>query len=90
MKAIVIKVCNKKESKHGGDYILSIFKNIDENSNGEEYPFYCYLENENSSRFLKYLKPQAIFENIQVITWKNKKVISGNSNFIFIGIRHEK
>ena len=88
MKGIVLNVGKQKRSFHGGIYIRALFKDISENSKGEKYLFDCYLEHSRSARFLPCLKEQAIFDNLDVIDYKGKKVVSGNSNFQYLGQRH--
>ena len=88
MKAIITKVQTIKSSKHGGKYIRAFFKDISIGSQEIQYSFDCYLSHTNSARFLPYLKCQAMFDNINIIEWNGKKVVNGNCNFQYIGMRH--
>lgn len=87
MKAIIIKVSNERKSRHGGIYKRAIFKNISDDSKGEQFIFDCYYEHTKSRRFLPYLKNQAIFDNLNTIEYNNKTVINGNCNFTYLGQR---
>lgn len=88
MKGVVSIVEKQKKSKHGGIYIRAIIKDITQGVKGMNYTFDCYLQNTKSARFLPYLKPQAIFDNLDIINWKGRNVVSGNSQFIYLGQRH--
>lgn len=90
MKAIVLSVSAPKDSKHGGKYVRALFKDISEkNCTFKTFSFFCYLEHDRSSRFFPYLKPQAIFENLSIFDKDGAKFIDGNSNFTYLGQRHE-
>jgi hypothetical protein len=88
MKAIIVKVQSIKTSRHGGKYQRAIFKDITLDSIEKEYTFDCYHNHTASARFIPYLKEQAMFDNVDVIEYNGKKVISGNSNFKYLGQRH--
>lgn len=89
MKGLIVKVGPLQSSFHGGLYKRVLVKNIDKGSKEEAYIFDCYLNHSKSSRFLPYLKPQAILDNLSIIQWNNKKVIDGNSDFKYLGQRHD-
>lgn len=82
MKAIVLKVDPPKQSRHGGVFQRSVFKDLD---TGKEYIFDCYHNHSQSKRFLPYLKPQAIFDNLNIV---RDKFINGCCDFIYLGQRH--
>jgi len=84
MKAIIVKVGEKKKSMHGGIYQRCVFKDLND---GKQYIFDCYHNHEKSARFIPYLKEQNILDNLTVI---DGKYINGYSNFTFLKNRHER
>lgn len=81
MKAILIKFSERKLSKHGGYYVRCHFKSIPDN---KSLLLDVYENHAASKRFMPYIKKQAIFDNLNIF---KKNIISGNSNFTFIGIK---
>lgn len=84
MKVIVIKVGEKKISKHGGSYRRVIFRGVEDN---KSYFLDVYDSHTLSRRWIPFIKSQAVFDNVSIF---KDNIISGNSNFRYIGQRHEK
>ncbi len=83
MKAIITKINPPKISKYGGEYHRVFFKSFKDE---KTYILDVYPSHYASKRFVPYIKEQAVFHGLEIYIGK---FISGNSNFTFIGIRHE-
>lgn len=81
MRAILIKFSERKLSTHGGYYVRCHFKSIPEN---KSLLLDVYENHTASKRFIPYIKQQAVFDNLVIF---KKNIISGNSNFTFLGIK---
>lgn len=84
MRAIVVKINPRRQSKYGGYYQRVIFKSLEDSKN---YILDVYENNNNSSRFLPYIKPQAMFDKLNIY---KDKFINGNSNFYYLGIKKQE
>jgi hypothetical protein len=82
MKAILTKIDNPRLSKHGGEFTRVYFKSIPEN---KTYRLDVYTNHTLSSRFIPFLKSQAMFEGLEIY---KDNIINGCSNFKFIGIKN--
>jgi hypothetical protein len=85
MKVIVLSVSDFKESKYGGKYKTAVMMSLDDS---KTYTLFCYDNHPKSKKFMPYLVPQAILENVGLVEINGKKFIDGNSDFTYIGLRH--
>ena len=83
MKAIITKVDCRRVSKHGGFYRRVYFKSFE---NNKTYLLDVYENNTYSNRFTPFIKEQAIFDNLDIF---KGLIISGKSNFKYLGIKNE-
>ena len=88
MKAIIVKVGEKKTSRHGGIYQRVVFKDITEGSKGKQFTFDCYHNHIASARFIPYIALQNMFDNITTVIHNEREVINGCCDFKFLGARH--
>lgn len=87
MKGIIIKIFKEKESAHGGTYIRVFIKDISEKSESNIYTLDVWSKSDKALRFKPYLKPQAMFDKLELLMNKGKPVINANSDFIYLGIK---
>lgn len=85
-KAILTKINPSRESKKGGVYIRTFWKDLHNNNN---YVLDVYLNHPNSKRFRPYLKEQNILGNLNILQFGKRLFIDGNSNFNFIGNKNK-
>tara|TARA_E500000305_G_scaffold5835_2_gene4717 strand:+ start:1853 stop:2137 length:285 start_codon:yes stop_codon:yes gene_type:complete len=77
--AILLKKHPVKKSKHGGNYIRTIWNDI---TNNQKVTLDVYPDHWASKRFMKYLTPQTMLSGLELITRNGKKYISGYSSTI--------
>lgn len=88
MRGIVLTVSDVKKSKiKEGNYVEATFRICDGILMNQSIRFFCDLKHTKSSRFYPYLKPQAVFEKLEVMKKNNEIFIDGNSDFLYIGIK---
>lgn len=85
MRVIITKVLPLKIGSKGGTYRRAFFKD----ENGSSYRLDVYDKNSSSFRFNEYLHVGAVFENMNVLD-KKKKILDGNSPFLYVGSRQGK
>lgn len=85
MRVIITKILPLKQAAKGGTYRRAFFKD----EAGSSYRLDVYDKNSHSFRFNEYLQVGAIFENMKILD-KKKKILDGNSEFLYVGKRQGK
>lgn len=89
---LIIKIGPEKPSKFKGTYRRCIVKDITPDSSRltKDFIFDVTDQIPNSSKWIGYLKEQAMFNNINVIKVNETICVDSNSNFNYLGIKGEK
>lgn len=82
-KVICLSIGSDKESIHGGIYRTVIFRDLD---SGESLKMYLYDRIQASLRWKEFLKPQAIFDNVNLF---KKGIVNAYCDFRFVGIKEK-